>query len=82
VVVASYTEQVPSEDPEGIDGVLERIDSVRELAGSALLLVIGIASVAAGGLAGWLLGAALIGWCLAFVIPFARRLFRGSTSPE
>jgi hypothetical protein len=49
VVVATYTVKVPSEDPEGIDRVLDRIDSVREMAGSMLLLVLGIASVAAGG---------------------------------
>jgi hypothetical protein len=81
-IVATYTPQVSSEDPERIDQVLERIDSVRELAGSALLFVIGIASVLTGGLAGWLLGVVFIAWSLAFVIPFARRFFRGSISSE
>jgi hypothetical protein len=43
-----------------VERVLRRIDFVRGLGGLLLLAAIGVAAVAAGGLAGWILGAGLL----------------------
>jgi hypothetical protein len=53
--------------------VLHAVDGVRGFFGSILLGRVGIAAVAAGGTAGWILGAALIALGLTGIVLFAMR---------
>jgi hypothetical protein len=66
----AYSESV---ERTGIERVISRIDFVRGLGGLALLAGIGIASLDAGGTAGWILGAVLLVTCAALLVALLRR---------
>jgi len=57
----------------GVERLLARIDFVRGLGGLLLLAGIGVAAVVAGGLAGWLLGAAFLAVSVVLFVALVRR---------
>jgi membrane protein implicated in regulation of membrane protease activity len=63
-----------------VEGTLALIDGVRGLFFAALLAGIGIAAMVAGGLAGWLLGLALLALCVVVVVLAVRRAREASSS--
>ena len=67
----TYTQNVRGTERTGTERVLHVVDGVRGFFGSILLGVVGIAAVAAGGTAGWALGAALIALGLTGIVLFA-----------
>ncbi len=56
----------------GVESVIRRIDFVRGIGGLLLLAGIGAAAFVTGGLAGWLLGAGLVGVSLALFVALIR----------
>jgi hypothetical protein len=56
----------------GVEQVIRGIDFVRGLGGLLLLAGIGVAAIVTGGLAGWLLGAGLVGVSLALFVALIR----------
>jgi hypothetical protein len=60
-------------EPGEVERLLARIDFVRGLGGLLLLAAIGVAAVVAGGLAGWLLGAAFVVVAVVLFVALVRR---------
>jgi hypothetical protein len=59
-----------------VERVLGLIDGLRGLLFAALLAGVGIGAMVAGGLAGWLVGLALVGFCVVVVALALRRAVR------